>query len=170
MLAAVRNLKAYSDGHRLFLDAVLREIMHHYGDNLLGLALFGSFARGENRKDSDLDILIVLKDAPGRRLRLVEFIREIEMKHDALAQRLFSEENLLCELSPYILTVSEAELVQPIYYDLVDNHIVIFDPQGIIALIVKSMSALLRQVGAYRVRRNNTWEWRTNRFLGGIRL
>lgn len=170
MLATVKDLRTFSEGHRRFIDVVLREIMRHYGDNLLGLAIFGSFARGENRKDSDLDLLIILKNAPRRRVRLTEFIQEIEMKHDSLAQQLFSVEGLSCELSPYILTESEALLVQPIYYDLVDHHTIVYDPQGIIARIIESTSALLRQVGAQRVRRNNTWEWCTNRFLGGIRL
>lgn len=170
ILSAISSLRTYSEGHHRFVEGVLREIMHHYAENLLGLAIFGSYARGENRKDSDLDLLIILKDAPRRRLRLVEFIQEIEMKHDSLAQQLFSEQGLLCELSPYIVTECEALLAQPIYYDLVDHHVIVFDPHRIVFRIIKSTSALLRQVGAQRIRRNNTWEWRTNRFLGGIQL
>lgn len=59
-------------------------------------------------------------------------------------------------------------MVQPIYYDLVTHHIIVRDPQGIIAHIVDSTAAFLREVGARRVRRNNTWEWRANRFLGKV--
>ena len=92
------------------------------------------------------------------------------MKHDDLAQQLFREQGLSCELSPYIVTQAEALMMQPIYYDLVDHHVVVWDPEGIIDRIISSAAALLEEVGAYRVRRNNTWEWRTNRFLGGARL
>lgn len=38
----------------------------------------------ENRKDSDLDPLTILKNAGKKRIRIEEFIREIEMKHDDL--------------------------------------------------------------------------------------
>lgn len=169
-LPVMDGLRTYSPEHRRYVDGALREVMRYYGENLLGLAVFGSFARGENRKGSDLDLLVILRDAPKRRIRLAEFIREIEMKHDGLAQRLFKREGLLCELSPYILSESEALMVQPIYYDLVTHHVVVWDPEGIVSHIIDSTAALLRKVGAQRVRRNNTWEWRTNRFLGGIRL
>ncbi|NPV52020.1 MAG: nucleotidyltransferase domain-containing protein [Firmicutes bacterium] len=167
---AVAQLKTFSPLHRSYIVAVLTEILQHYRDNLSGLAIFGSYARRENRKNSDLDLLIILQEAPRRRERLVEFIDEIELKHEHLAQRLYDEEDILCELSPYILREAEALRVQPIYFDLVSHHVVVSDPKGIVARIIASMWALLRDVGAHRVRRNNTWEWQTRRFLGGIKL
>ncbi len=169
-LSIVAGLRTFSPEHRRWVESVLNRILQYYGENLLGLAIFGSFARGENRKGSDLDLLIILKNAGKRRIRIEEFILEIEMKHDDLAQQLFREQGLSCELSPYIVTEAEALLMQPIYYDLVDYHVVMWDPEGIIGRIIGSASALLKEVGACRVRRNNTWEWRTNRFLGGVRL
>ena len=85
----VDTLRTFSPQHRQWVGGVLDEILRYYGENLLGLAIFGSFARGENRKGSDLDLLIILKNAGKRRIRIEEFIREIEMKHDDLAQQLF---------------------------------------------------------------------------------
>ena len=92
------------------------------------------------------------------------------MKHDDLAQQLFREQGLSCELSPYIVTEVEALVMQPIYYDLVTHRVVVWDPKGIVDRIISSSSALLKEAGAYRVRRGNAWEWRTNGFLGGVRL
>ncbi len=169
-IAATEGLRTFSPEHCRYVDAVLDSILEYYGENLRGLAIFGSFARGENRKGSDLDLLIILRSALGMRLRIAEFIREIEMKHDAEAQQLFSEQGISCELSPYIITEDEALMMQPIYYDLVTHNVVVWDPEGLIRRIISSASTLLKEVGARRVRRNNTWEWRTNRFLGGVRL
>lgn len=167
---AVAKLKTFSPRHRQYIQAVLAEIMSYYGANLSGLAIFGSYARGENRKNSDLDLLIVLQTAPRMRERLGQFVDAIEMKHEQLAQRLYTQEEIFCELSPYILTEAEALTVQPIYYDFVTYHIVVADPKQIVQRILHSMAQLLRDTGAYRVRRNNTWEWHTGRFLGGTAL
>lgn len=164
------RLKTFSPLHESYITAVLIEILSHYGENLSGLAIFGSYARGENRKNSDLDLLIILQKAPGRRERLVEFIEDVELKHEDRAQRLYEDENILCELSPYILTEAEALKVQPIYFDLVTHHVVVHDPKGVVAHIIATMETLLREIGARRVRRSNTWEWQTKRFLGGVEL
>ncbi len=45
-----------------------------YGDRLVKLILYGSYARGEQNEDSDLDFLVVLKDKEikvGEELRLM---------------------------------------------------------------------------------------------------
>lgn len=167
---AAAHLRTFSPAHRRYIESIMAEILRHYGDNLSGLAVFGSYARKENRKDSDIDLLIILGEAPRRRERIAEFVDEIELKHEHLAQRLYEDEGIFCELSPYILTEAEALKVQPIYFDLVADHVVVSDPRGIVARIITSMDALLRKVGARRVRRNNTWEWQVGRFLGGVQL
>jgi uncharacterized protein len=38
------------------------DLQQHYGARLAGSYLFGSFARGDARPDSDVDILVVLTD------------------------------------------------------------------------------------------------------------
>lgn len=55
------------------------------------------------------------------------------MKHEALAQEIYEQEDILCELSPYILTGEEALKLHPIYYDLVEHYFIIYDPDGLIA-------------------------------------
>jgi predicted nucleotidyltransferase len=37
-------------------------LLHIYGDQVDRILLYGSRARGDNRPDSDIDILVVLKD------------------------------------------------------------------------------------------------------------
>jgi predicted nucleotidyltransferase len=74
----------------------------------------------ENRKDSDFDLLIILENAGKRRIRIEEFIREIEMKHDDLAQQLFRDQGLSCELSPYIVTLAYLEKAS-VWREVVEN-------------------------------------------------
>ncbi|MGQ9532361.1 MAG: nucleotidyltransferase domain-containing protein [Desulfotomaculales bacterium] len=170
--AVLSRLKTFSPRHRRYLAAVLREIVAHYGESLLGLAVFGSYARGENRLNSDLDLLIVLDHAPGPGRRLREFVEEVEMKHEALAQELYEREDLSCELSPYILTRREALKLHPIYYDLAEHCLVICDRESLIARIVEGTRKFLERSGARKTPHGNTWGWSLQKpcFPGGIDL
>lgn len=169
---SLSKLKTFSPRHRQYVIVVLKEIINYYDYSLLGCAIFGSYVRGDNRKNSDLDLLIVLKKAPGFSRRIKEFVENIEMKHESLAQEIYEQEDILCELSPYILTRDEALKVHPIYYDLVEYHLIVYDPTGLIARIINSTENFLLQSEARKVRRNNTWEWQTEKigFPGGIEL
>lgn len=79
------RLKTFSPRHQRYIIAVLKEIINYYDDSLLGCAIFGSYARGDNLKNSDLDLLIILKKAPGFSRRIEEFVDNVKMKHEALA-------------------------------------------------------------------------------------
>lgn len=166
------KLNTFSPRHRQYIIAVLNEIVNYYSRTLLGCAIFGSYARGENRKNSDLDLLIILNKAQGFSLRLKEFVEKIEMKCEHLAQDIYEKEDILCGLSPYFLTREEALKVQPIYFDLVEHHLIVFDPAGLIDRIINSTKNILKEAGAQKVRNSNTWEWQTNEmgYPGGIDL
>jgi predicted nucleotidyltransferase len=170
MIEQLSKMLTFSSTHQAYIADVLATSVNHYGQNLLGLAIFGSYARKENTKLSDLDLLLILQDAPCRRERLNDFIAHIEMKHEPLAQQLYEDEAVLCELSPYILTESEALKFQTIYSDMVDHHIILLDPQHLLKRILEATRNLLLRVDARKVRRNNTWEWQFGRFLGGEAL
>lgn len=166
------RMNFFSPLHRQYIIAVLSEVVNYYGDSLIGCAVFGSYARGDNRHNSDLDLLIILKKAPGFSRRLSDFVDRIEMKHEELAQKLYEREDILIELSPYILAREEALTVHPIYFDMVEHNCVIYDPDNIIARIICSTANLLEKSGACKERTNNTWEWHTGNlgFIGGMDL
>src|SRR5437868_48887 len=57
-----------------FLAHLTDRAVEFYGERLVSLVVFGSFASGRAHKGSDLDLLIVLNDAaPRRQQRLTEF-------------------------------------------------------------------------------------------------
>ncbi|WP_039944156.1 nucleotidyltransferase domain-containing protein [Thermicanus aegyptius] len=166
----ISQLRTFSSLHKTYLTRVVESIVNHYKENLIGLAVFGSYARKENRLNSDFDLLILLKKGPGRRERLNEFITQIEMKHESVAQELYEREEMICDLSPIILTQEEALTFQAIYPDMVDHCIILHDPEGLIQRILTSTKNLLEKMGAKKILRNNSWEWQFSRFLGGVPL
>jgi len=44
------------------LQELKGELQNRYGNQLKSVMLFGSYARGEQKSDSDIDIAIILKD------------------------------------------------------------------------------------------------------------
>ncbi|MTJ10604.1 nucleotidyltransferase domain-containing protein [Anabaena sp. UHCC 0204] len=76
------------------LDKVKTFIQKTYQDNLDQVILFGSRARGDHHADSDVDILIVLKE-PFNYSQEIEktsvFISELSLEFDLVISRVFAE-------------------------------------------------------------------------------
>lgn len=58
-----------------------------YGKRLKQIMLYGSYARGDFNKDSDIDLLVILKGkiVPGKEIdRMIDIITEINLKYNVL--------------------------------------------------------------------------------------
>ncbi|NJD78740.1 MAG: nucleotidyltransferase domain-containing protein [Candidatus Methanoperedens sp.] len=53
-------------------------LSERFGDNLISLILYGSVARSTAGKESDIDLLIILKDATGVYYKRLEPVIEID--------------------------------------------------------------------------------------------
>jgi len=93
------------------IKGILREFRAEleklYGRRLKQVILYGSWARGEATKDSDIDLLIVLEGpvSPGKEIdRMIDTITEINLKHnELLAVYPVSEEDYTTVNSPLLL-------------------------------------------------------------------
>lgn len=75
------------------LKSHLREI---YGDRLVKMVLFGSQARGEAAKYSDIDVLVVLKGKvnPGEEIKRTSYVvADLSLEYDQVISRLFIDES-----------------------------------------------------------------------------
>ncbi len=63
------------------------ELKKIYNEDLVKIILYGSYARGDFNSDSDIDLLVVLKEpeAPGIEIdRMIEIISSINLKYNIL--------------------------------------------------------------------------------------
>ena len=46
------------------LDLLKKDLLNHFGQEIEKIFLYGSYARGDSREDSDVDIMVLLKKDP----------------------------------------------------------------------------------------------------------
>jgi len=62
-----------------------RELRRRFGDEVLVVSVFGSYARGEANEDSDVDVFVVLENSDwNRRAEVIDLATDIGMPRDLL--------------------------------------------------------------------------------------
>lgn len=91
------------------LSELRRELARLLLDQFEGAYLFGSRARGEQRPDSDVDVLVVLRgpfDYGDLIRRTSEVVSELSLKYDTVISRVFvSKERFEREQRPFLMNV-----------------------------------------------------------------
>jgi uncharacterized protein len=70
-------------------------LSHIYGDRLKGVYIYGSYARGQERSDSDIDIMIVLDDyqSYGKEIdRTGELVSKLSLEYGISISRVLMKE------------------------------------------------------------------------------
>jgi hypothetical protein len=117
---------------------LLKELL---GADLISVVLFGSWARGTARPESDLDLLVVARDLPRSRLERHRLLYRIA--------RGVSEE-FADTVAPVRLTPEEAERVRPFYLGMLSGHVVLWDANGFFQRVLERLRARLAELGARR--------------------
>lgn len=150
----------FTDFHRNCVSGILRKIAEYYGGRMISLVVFGSYARGEQRLNSDLDLLIILRSGSWSHLseRNEEFVINVEQPCDGDLQVLF-ENGISMELSPIILTNEEAQCFLPLYLDMVNNSLIIEDREGFFAGVLEKVKRQMIRWGSERINVSGHWLW-----------
>jgi len=128
---------------RPILERYLRELFNRYGERVLSVALFGSFARGNYKPNSDIDLLLVIRGYKWKEPLSFEPVEKLVLE-------LWRRSGHYHRVSPYPLTPEQASVHRPIYLDLVEDGIILFDREGFLGRILDEIRARLKQLGALR--------------------
>ncbi|MBC7225811.1 MAG: nucleotidyltransferase domain-containing protein [Thermoflexales bacterium] len=140
---------------RPILERVAEELTRRYtralGSNLVALAFFGSWARGEETESSDLDILLIASELPDHPLERNRLIYE----------PLQGWKGKPCSISVLARTVREFTAdITPLHLDLAADAIIFYDPQGFLKAKLDQVRGIIAQARLVRERdAYGLWAW-----------
>lgn len=132
--------------YKTLIEKLIESLKRKYEDRFISLIVFGSVARGEMRKDSDIDLLLIIDSLLNGRLeRQKEFI-EVEKEMEDYLNALF-DEGYFVDFSPIIKTPEEAMKISPLYLDMVEDATIAYDKDDFFKNILESIrnSRILRR-------------------------
>ncbi|MGB9700892.1 MAG: nucleotidyltransferase domain-containing protein [Thermodesulfobacteriota bacterium] len=144
-----------------FLEKIKIFLKTFYQENLLAAVIFGSAARGDFNKSSDLDILIILKESPdslGKRIdKFMQLFTDIRNTDEYLKAK---EEGLPHKLEPVILSKEEFQSHPPLLLDLTTDALPLIDEENFFSREIDILRQRLKELGAKKVILDNgRWYW-----------
>lgn len=154
--------RALKEPYRSVLAELVEALKRRLGDSLVSVVLYGSVARGEARADSDVDLLIVAEGLPRSRFERQDLFMEVE---EGLKPLIEEAERLGCviDFSPILKTPEEAARTSPLYLDMVEDAVILYDKDNFFRRILERLKKRLEELGAERVRCGKLWYWRLKR-------
>jgi len=141
------------------LAKLLDLIKDNYENRLISLILYGSVSRGTAKKDSDVDIILVVEN-----LSYTEAMNRFLLVEDRLKE---STEYLSIkstgyspEVKPIIFSREEASESRYIFLDVVNDGIILHDKNAFFKQRLEKLRKRLRDLESKRItREDGSWYW-----------
>ncbi len=153
-----KGLEDIPEPYKTVIKEVLKALRKVFGDKLISVVLYGSVARGDMRKDSDIDLLIVVEGLPKSRFRRQDLFEKVYREVEPLLDKLV-DEGYYIAISPVMKTPEEASRFSPLYIDMVEDAIILYDKNNFMRNVLDRVRRKLRELGARRVWLGRRWYW-----------
>jgi len=119
------------------------------GDRLVSVVLFGSVARRQCGPTSDIDLIVVLREAPlsarARRAILEPVRARLEPKLEELWR-----EGKFTDFTEIVFTPSEAQKTHSLFLEVLEDGVILYDAGGFFAGVIRRLRDTLQRLGAQR--------------------
>ncbi|MEM2965118.1 MAG: nucleotidyltransferase domain-containing protein [Candidatus Bathyarchaeia archaeon] len=157
-----RSLEVVEEPYRSLAHGLLQGLLKVFKDRLISFVLYGSVARGDARRDSDLDVLLVVKRLPKSRFKRLDLFRRAEEELEPLLDKML-DRGYAVMISPIMKSMEEALRMSPIYLDMVEDATIVYDKGGFFVGILQRLKERLDELGSERVWVGRRWYWRLKR-------
>ncbi len=141
------------------IDPLLKKLKQSLGENLFSVILYGSSARGQMGPESDVDILIVAEGLSPSSLERQVFFTQILNEVETSLKETVKREDQVPYISAILKTPKEAVHISRIYFDMIEEAIILYDPKGFFEGVLKKAKAQLERLGARKIRVGKMWYW-----------
>lgn len=141
-----------------FFGKLLIEAKKVYGKRLVTLAVYGSWARGQNKPESDIDVLVVADGLSRRRLNRVEEFNAIEEALEGGLKNLH-QQGIYTFFSPIFKTPEEVRKGSLLFLDMLYELIIFYDKKKFFSDYLKDFKRRLDKLGSRRVKKGERWYW-----------
>jgi len=156
----MKNTSLGYSHYEVLLKAFVDLVQQAIGDQVVSIVLYGSVARGKARPDSDVDLLLILRQPPAaysKRLQpLLPLLRRLRQE---TCWRKLEEQGLIPFLSLLVLSLEEAKENRYLYLDMIEEARILLDQEGFFQDKLESLRRRLEELGAKKIRRNEDWYW-----------
>lgn len=152
------------------LNASLRDLAKRYaakahetlGDQLVSIALYGSVARDQAGPGSDIDLFVVLNEAPPGMLARRHLLDPVRESLTPDLERLWRQ-GIYADFVEVIRTRPEARQFHPLYLDMSQEAILLFDRDNFLENLLAKVREHLKSGGAERRVMGRFWYWDLSR-------
>ncbi len=114
------------DPYKSLLEKLVKTLLNAFGDRLISVVVYGSVARGDNRKDSDVDLLLVIRDLPKTMTERIVLFEKAEREIRDDMEKLMNQ-GYYVTFSPVMKTPEEAVRFSPLYMDMTEDAVILYD-------------------------------------------
>ncbi|MFB6491121.1 MAG: nucleotidyltransferase domain-containing protein [Thermoproteus sp. AZ2] len=155
-----------AEPYRGLLSKLVELLRERLGDDLVSVVVYGSVARGDYRRDSDVDLLIIAKNLPKTMTERLILFDEVERRLQGDLDRLM-EMGYYVALSPILKTPEEARRFSPLYMDMTQDAVILYDKDGFFNGVLEGVRRVLGGLGFERVWIGRAWYWRKRDYKPG---
>lgn len=140
------------------VEAYKKELVEYFGSRLVSVILYGSLARGEFSADSDIDLLVIAEDLPGRYRERTEILSQIETRLEPMILD-FYRAGRFTEFLVIIKSLEEAVRFTPLYLDMVEDAVFLHDRDDFFRQVLNRLKERLNFYGARRIKQGKVRYW-----------
>jgi predicted nucleotidyltransferase len=138
---------------------LVEALQSRLGERLVSVILYGSYARGQPNRDSDVDLLIVAEGFSPSSLERQAFITPLLFEIENPLRKSWKSWVWFPYVSTILKTPAEADCVSRIYFDMVEEAKILFDREDFFHAVLQKVQRRLRELGARKVQVGRMWYW-----------
>lgn len=133
------------------IQELLRLLQKEFGDRVRSLLIFGSVARGTARRDSDVDVCVVIRDLPVSRYQRHQLLGPVlERLRQSVAYEDLSRRGYRPDVAAILYTPEEFQATKPIFLDLVEEAMLLHD-DGTARAKLDQLRARMKALGSRKI-------------------